>query len=78
MRQVSVKFMMTARVYNIMKYMRYLDKGLRTKYWVAHEVTRPEKFKKLSAKRLNNRIARHRRKVLNGVAKNYKYKSTRR
>lgn len=74
MNQVSVEFMLTALGYNIRKFLRYCDKGLKVKYWVAPDETVPEKFKKPSAKRLKNRVERKRQKTANEIARSYHYK----
>ena len=74
--QVSTEFMLTALGYNIRKFLRYSEVGLKQKYWTAPEGTVSEVFRKPSAKRLVNRATRLRSKSVNEVAKNYRYKSS--
>lgn len=74
MEQVKVEFMLTALGYNIRKFLRYCNKGLKVKYWTAPEGTSAERFKKPSAKRLKNRVERKRLKTANEIARKYKYK----
>lgn len=72
--QVRCEFMLTALSYNIRKFLRYSEKGLKVKYWTAPDGTAPERFRKPSAKQLRNRVERRRRKSANEVARTYRYK----
>lgn len=66
--------MLTALGYNIRKFLRYSEKGLKVKYWTAPDGTAPERFRKPSAKRLRNRVERRLWKSANEVARTYRYK----
>lgn len=72
--QVRCEFMLTALGYNIRKFLRYSEKGLKVKYWTAPDGTAPERFRKPSAKRLRNRVERRLWKSANEVARTYRYK----
>ena len=75
--QVNVEMMLTFLGYNLRKYLRYSQSGIKKKYWIAPENLEPEKFKKPSAKRLANRVSKRLEKSTNQQAKeSYKYKKT--
>ncbi len=62
--------------FNIRKYMRFILKQTGLKEWKAPEGTKPETFKKPSAKRLANRAAKVRQKSKNEqVMDSHKYTS---
>ncbi len=65
MAQVKVEVMLTALGYNIRKFLRYCEKGLKVRYWTAPSEMVPEKFKKPSAKRLANRVQKKQLKPVN-------------
>ena len=68
--------MLTFLGFNLRKYMRYSQTGIKQKYWSAPENIEAEKFKKPSAKRLANRIAKRIEKPINQqVRDSYKYKN---
>ena len=74
--QVNVEIMLTFLGFNLRKYMRYSQTGIKQKYWSAPENIEAEKFKKPSAKRLANRIAKRIEKPINQqVRDSYKYKN---
>ena len=72
-----MEMLLTALGYNLRKYMRYSETGVKLKWWTAPEDLTPEKFKKPSAKRLANRFSKKRQVSVNQKAKSgYKYKRT--
>lgn len=74
---VTMEMLLTALGYNLRKYMRYSETGVKLKWWTAPEGLTPEKFKKPSAKRLANRVSKKRQIPVNQKAKSgYKYKRT--
>ena len=75
--KASLEIMLTCLGFNIRKYMRFILKQTSFKEWNVPEGTKPESFKKPSAKRLANRIAKARQKSKNEhVRGSYKYKKT--
>ena len=73
--KVSLEVMLSCLGYNIRKYMRFIQKHTEFKEWKAPEGTKPETFKKPSAKRLANRAAKVRQKSKNEqVRDSHKYK----
>lgn len=75
---VTMEMLLTSLGYNLRKYMRYSETGVKLKWWTAPEGMTPEKFKKPSAKRLANRVLKKRQKSVNEEAKSgYKYKKIR-
>ena len=69
--KASLEIMLTCLGFNIRKYMRFILKQTGLKEWKAPKDTKPETFKKPSAKRLA------REKSVNEIAKDsYKYKKT--
>ena len=72
MKSVSMEFMLTALGMNIRKYLNGVSKP---KHWKAHPDTKPQLFKKPSAKRLANRAMRKKEKQPNEKARDsHKYK----
>lgn len=79
MEPVTMELLLSFLGYNLRKYMRYCDSGVKAKYWMAPEGMTPEKFKKPSPKRLARRAMRKAKKSVNEKARDsYKYKKTRR
>ena len=75
--KASLEIMLTCLGFNIRKYMRFILKQTGFKEWKAPEGTKPESFKKPSAKHLANRVANARQKSKNEqVRDSYKYKKT--
>ncbi len=75
--KASLEIMLTCLGFNIRKYMRFILKQTSFKEWKVPEGTKPETFKKPSAKRLANRVAKARQKPKNEqVRDSYKYKKT--
>ena len=75
--KASLEIMLTCLGFNIRKYMRFILKQTGLKEWKAPKDTKPETFKKPSAKRLANRENKKREKSVNEIAKDsYKYKKT--
>ena len=76
--KASLEIMLACLGFNIRKYMRFILKQTSFKEWKAPEGTKPEAFRKPSAKRLANRVAKARQKPKNEqVRDSYKYKKTR-
>lgn len=72
---VTAELMLTALGFNLRKFFRYCDKGWSGKVWKAPEGTQPEKFKKPSAKRCENRVLKQRKRSPNERVKvSHKYK----
>lgn len=63
MEQVSCEFMLTALGYNIRKFLRFVFKGFKDRYWEAPDGLKDEKFRKPSAKRLAKRANKRRQKM---------------
>ena len=75
--KASLEIMLTCLGFNIRKYLRLIVKQTGFKEWKAPEGTKPETFKKPSAKRLANRAAKDHQKSKNEqVRDSYKYKKT--
>ena len=75
--KASLELMLTCFGFNLRKYMRYTVKRTEFKEWKAPEGTKPETFKKPSAKRLANRENKKMAKSVNEIARDsYKYKKT--
>lgn len=75
--KASLEIMLSCLGFNIRKYMRFIVKQTGFKEWKAPEGTKPEAFKKPSAKRLANRAAKVRQKSKNEqVRDSHKYKKT--
>lgn len=75
--KASLEIMLTCLGFNIRKYMRFILKQTSFKEWKVPEGTKPETFKKPSAKRLANRAAKVRQKSKNEqVRDSHKYKKT--
>ena len=73
--KASLEIMLTCLEFNIRKYLRFIVKQTGFKEWKAPEGTKPETFKKPSAKRLANRAAKVRQKSKNEqVRDSHKYK----
>ena len=77
--KASLEIMLTCLGFNIRKYMRFILKQTVFKEWKAPEGTKPEDFKKPSAKRLANRAAKVRQKSKNELVRDsHKYKKVQR
>ena len=77
--KASLEIMLTCLGFNIRKYMRFILKQTVFKEWKAPEGTKPEAFRKPSAKRLANRAAKVRHKSKNEQARDsHKYKKVQR
>ena len=78
--KASLEIMLTCLGFNIRKYMRFTLKQTGLREWKAPEGTKPESFKKPSAKRLANRAAKVRQKWQKSknkqVRDSHKYKKT--
>lgn len=75
--KAEMEMMLVCLGYNIRKYMRFLSGKARFKFWHAPMGTKPQTFKKPSAKRLANKVARAKTKSVNETARNsVKYKKT--
>ena len=75
--KASLEIMLSCLGFNIRKYMRFIVKQAGFREWKAPEGTKPESFRKPSAKRLANRAAKVRQKSKNEqVRDSYKYKKT--
>ena len=75
--KATLEVMLSCLGFNIRKYMRFVKKRNEFKEWKAPKETKPETFKKPSAKRLANRAAKIRKKSKNEQVRNsHKYKKT--
>lgn len=74
---VSMELQLSFLGYNLRKYLKYSESGVKVKYWTAPKGISPEKFKKPSAKRLAKKATKKKKKSINEKAKDsYKYKKT--
>ena len=77
--KAELEIMLMCLGFNIRKHMRFLSGNASFNYWRAPEGTQPQTFKKPSAKRLANRVAKEKAKGVNEVARDsHKYKKTKR
>lgn len=77
--KAELEIMLMCLGFNIRKYMRFLSGNASFNYWRAPEGTQPQTFKKPSAKRLANRVAKAKAKGVNEVARDsHKYKKIKR
>lgn len=75
--KATLEVMLSCLGFNIRKYMRFVKKRNEFKEWKAPKETKPETFKKPSAKRLANRTAKLQKKSKNEQVRNsHKYKKT--
>lgn len=75
--KAEMEMMLVCLGYNIRKYMRFLSGKAQFKFRHAPVGTKPQIFKKPSAKRLANKVARAKTKSVNETARNsVKYKKT--
>ena len=73
--KADLEVMLTCLGFNIRKFMRYIQKKNEPKEWKVPKGTKPETFRKPSAKRLANRVAKVHQKSKNEQARDsHKYK----